>query len=88
MGVDGEIVSTPGHYRDCISVVLSDGAAFVGDAAMNFLRFTRIGHRPIYVEDINAVYESWHMLLDEGARVIYPAHGSPFPARELRTHRR
>ena len=83
IGVDGKILYTPGHYRDCISVVLSDGAAFVGDAAMNFLGWTGIAHRPIYVEDIHAVHESWQKLLDAGARVIYPAHGKPFSAQEL-----
>jgi glyoxylase-like metal-dependent hydrolase (beta-lactamase superfamily II) len=83
IGMDGKIVYTPGHCGDCISVVLSDGSAFVGDAAMNFLRFTGIRHRPVYVEDINAVYESWQRLLEEGARVIYPSHGKPFSAQEL-----
>jgi len=83
IGIDGKILYTPGHYRDCISVILSDGTAFVGDAAMNFLHFTGIGHRPVYIEDVNAVYDGWHKLLREGATVIYPAHGRPFPAQEL-----
>jgi glyoxylase-like metal-dependent hydrolase (beta-lactamase superfamily II) len=50
---------------------------------MSFLRWTGIAHRPIYVEDIKAVYESWQKLLEAGARVIYPAHGKPFSAQEL-----
>jgi hydroxyacylglutathione hydrolase len=83
IGVDGKILCTPGHCRDCISVVLSDGAALVGDAAMNFLRWTGIAHRPIYVEDTNVVYKTWQKLLEEGARVIYPAHGRPFSAQAL-----
>ena len=83
IGVDGKILHTPGHSRDSISVVLSDGSAFVGDAAMNFLRWTGIRHRPVYIEDINAVDESWRRLLEEGARVIYPTHGKPFSAEEL-----
>ena len=83
IGVDGKILVTPGHYRDCISIVLSDGSAFVGDVAMNLLRWTGIRHRPVYVEDIAAVYESWQRLRAEGAKVIYPAHGRPFPVQEL-----
>lgn len=83
IGVEGKILYTPGHFRDCLSVVLSDGSAFVGDAAMNFLRWTGIAHRPVYVEDIKAVHESWRKLLEAGARVIYPAHGKPFSAQEL-----
>jgi glyoxylase-like metal-dependent hydrolase (beta-lactamase superfamily II) len=85
IGVNGIILHTPGHTRDSISVLLSDGSAFVGDAAMNFLRWTGMGHRPIVVEDINDVYESWQRLREHGARVIYPSHGKPFAATELRT---
>jgi glyoxylase-like metal-dependent hydrolase (beta-lactamase superfamily II) len=83
IGVNGKILYTPGHSRDSISVLLSDGNAFVGDVAMNFLRLTGIGHQPIYVEDINTVYESWQRLIEQGAKVIYPAHGNPFSVREL-----
>ena len=59
IGVDGVIVHTPGHTKDSISVLLSDGSTFVGDAAMNFLCWTGMRHRPIVVEDINAVHRSW-----------------------------
>jgi len=83
IGIDGIILHTSGHTRDSISVLLSDGSAFVGDAAMNFLRWTGVGHRPIGIEDINTVYESWRKLRERGARVIYPAHGRPFSATEL-----
>ncbi len=83
IGIDGVILHTPGHTRDSVSVLLSDGSAFVGDAAMNFLRWTGVGHRPIFIEDINAVYESWRKLRERGVRVIYPAHGRPFSATKL-----
>lgn len=83
IGIDGKILYTPGHSRDSISVILADGSAVVGDVAMNFLRFTGVGHRPIYVEDIDTVYESWLRLIDQGSKVIYPAHGKPFSAQEL-----
>lgn len=83
IGVDGVILHTPGHTRDSISVMLSDGSAFVGDAAMNFLWWTGIGHRPIVVEDIRTAYASWRKLREHGASVIYPSHGKPFPATEL-----
>jgi glyoxylase-like metal-dependent hydrolase (beta-lactamase superfamily II) len=80
IGVDGVILHTPGHTSDSISVLLSDGSAFVGDAAMNFLRWTGVGHKPVYFEDINTVYESWRKLRGRGARIIYPSHGRPFAA--------
>ena len=83
IGINGKILHTPGHSRDSISVILSDGSAFVGDVAMNFLHITGIGHRPIFIENINTVYESWQKLIEQGAKVIYPSHGKPFSAREL-----
>jgi len=83
IGIDGVILHTPGHTGGCISVLLSDGSAFVGDVAMNFLRWTGVGHRPIGIEDINTVYESWRKLRERGARIIYPAHGRPFSATKL-----
>ena len=83
IGIDGVILHTPGHTRDSISVLLSDGSAFVGDAAMNFLRWTGVGNRPIYIEDIGTVYESWRKLRQRGAKVIYPSHGNCFSATKL-----
>jgi glyoxylase-like metal-dependent hydrolase (beta-lactamase superfamily II) len=83
IGIEGVILHTPGHSEDSISVVLSDGNAFVGDAAMNFLRWTGVGHRPVYFEDINTVYESWRKLRECGTKVIFPSHGKPFPATKL-----
>lgn len=82
-GIGGRIITTPGHSGDSIAVILDGGEAFVGDAAMNFLNFCRIRYRPIYVEDRQAVFRSWEKILDNGARMIYPAHGRPFPSGEL-----
>ncbi len=84
LGISGKILHTPGHCFDSMSVVLSDRRAFVGDAAMNFLPGTGIRHRPIYVESIDQVYESWHRLKKAGATTIYPAHGKPFDAGKLK----
>ena len=83
IGIDGVILYTPGHSRDSISVVLADGSAFVGDAAMNLLWWAGLRHRPLGIEDINAVYASWKKLQEHGATMIYPAHGKPFSAQEL-----
>ena len=86
IGIDGVILHTPGHSQDSISVVLADGSAFVGDAAMNFMRFFGTQYRPIYAEDYGKVYESWRKLMEHGASVIYTAHGAPFSADELKQH--
>jgi glyoxylase-like metal-dependent hydrolase (beta-lactamase superfamily II) len=87
IGIDGEILHTPGHSKDSISVVLSDGNAFVGDVAMNFLNFCGIHYRPIFIEDLDQVFASWDKLIAHGAKHIHPAHGAPFSAMELRRSR-
>ena len=83
IGIDGKIIHTPGHTHDSISVILSDGSAIVGDAAMNFMEFCRTRHRPIYIQDLEQTFQSWEKLRNHGARVIYPSHGDPFAADEL-----
>lgn len=83
IGIDGMVLHTPGHTEDSISVLLADGTVFAGDVAMNFLNFCRIKYRPIYVQDIDLVFESWRKLIDHGAKKIYPAHGEPFSADKL-----
>lgn len=39
---------------------------------------------PIFTEDLQKVKESWKLLLDKGAKMVYPAHGNPFSAEILR----
>lgn len=82
-GIDGKIIYTPGHTPDSISIILDSGEAFVGDAAMNFLNFCRIKYRPIYINDIKEVLDSWNKIIQNNSQVIYPAHGRPFQAQEL-----
>ena len=84
IGIDGIILSTPGHSDDSISIVLSDGRAFVGDTAMNFLNICHTKYRPIFVENFEKVYGSWRKIIEYGAKIIYPAHGKPFSAENLK----
>lgn len=74
IGVQGEIVETPGHSDDSVSLVLDSGMTFTGDL-----------HPPDFVlEEARAVTcESWKKLLRLNARMIYPAHGNPFPVDNL-----
>ena len=83
-GIPGRILHTPGHTLGSVSVLLDSGDAFVGDLAMNKLPLRVTPGLPIFAEDNAAVIESWRLLLEEGARVVYPAHGKPFPAEVMR----
>jgi glyoxylase-like metal-dependent hydrolase (beta-lactamase superfamily II) len=83
LGIDGDILYTPGHTTDSISVVLSGGDALVGDLAMNFLKVCTIHYHPIAIVDIRDVYAGWEKVKRYGARTIYPAHGKPFGVERL-----
>jgi len=83
-GIPGKIIPTPGHSPGSVSVLLETGDAFVGDLAMNGLPL-RIGPGlPIFAEDLQKVKKSWHLLLERGAKTLYPAHGKPFSADAIR----
>jgi glyoxylase-like metal-dependent hydrolase (beta-lactamase superfamily II) len=34
---------------------------------------------PIYANDIELLKKSWEILINMGAKTIYPGHGDPFP---------
>jgi hydroxyacylglutathione hydrolase len=83
-GIRGKVIYTPGHSPGSVSLVLDTGESFVGDLAMNGLPF-RIGPgMPIMADDVATVRTSWRNILDNGAKMIYPAHGKPFKAEALR----
>lgn len=82
-GVPGEVIYTPGHTLGSVSVLLENGAAIVGDLAMNGFPKSRKPGIPIFAESIKHVLISWQKLIDRGAQMIYPAHGAPFPAEIL-----
>ena len=83
IGVNADIIFTPGHTRDSMCVLCDDKTAFVGDAAMNFLRFAGSDYRPIFYVDLNQTYESMKKLIKAGTKTIVPAHGKPYSIDKL-----
>ena len=67
MGIAGEIVHTPSHSPDSVSLVLDDGDCFVGDLEP----FEYIG---IYGETNAALQKDWEKLLYFKPRRIFYAH--------------
>ena len=61
--IDGEIVATPGHSDDSVTLVLDQGAAFTGDLTP-----------PLMAEEIAVA--SWGKLRALSVKTIYPGHGS------------
>ena len=77
-GIAGKVIYTPGHSSGSVSVLLDTGDAFVGDMAMNKFPLRFGPGMPIFAEDMVKLKESWDLLLDAGAKIIYPAHGESF----------
>jgi len=73
IGIPGEIVHTPGHSDDSISLLLDDGSAFTGDLTPPAF---------IGMEDTAVVSASWQLLRERGATRVYPGHG---PVRKIDT---
>ncbi len=83
-GISGKIIHTPGHTKGSVSILLDTGEAFVGDLAMDGFPLRFSPGLPILAEDMEQVYRSWRRLLEEGAKMVYPAHGKPFSAEIIR----
>lgn len=66
IGIRAEILPTPGHSDDSISLLLDDGSAFTGDLPPLEYAWGEAGE---------TVVASWQLLKERGARRIYPGHG-------------
>jgi ribonuclease/clavin/mitogillin len=70
IGIGGEIVHTPGHSDDSVSLLLDDGSAFTGDLTPPTLADG---------DAVRVVTESWRLLREGGATRVYPGHGPVRP---------
>jgi glyoxylase-like metal-dependent hydrolase (beta-lactamase superfamily II) len=75
IGLAGEILPTPGHSDDSVSLLLDDGAVFTGDLTPASLATE---------EQAAAVAASWQLLRARGATRVYPGHG---PIRPMQIQR-
>lgn len=78
-GIQGSIIHTPGHSAGSVSVLLETGDAFVGDLAMNAFPLRINPGLPVFGDNIETIKSSWSLLLEKGAKKVYPGHGDPFP---------
>jgi glyoxylase-like metal-dependent hydrolase (beta-lactamase superfamily II) len=63
IGISGQIIHTPGHCDDSVTLVLNEGIAFTGDLS-----------RPEMSEGM--ALASWQQIRALGIQRIYPGHGS------------
>ncbi len=78
-----QVLETPGHTTDHISL-LKDGTLFCGDAAMNGIPSRK--RVIIWIEDPVRYRQSWKKILNAGPEKIFPSHGRPFPAADLKKY--
>jgi glyoxylase-like metal-dependent hydrolase (beta-lactamase superfamily II) len=71
IGLAGEIVSTPGHSDDSVSLLLDAGPVFTGDLTPQTMLTDDDAGR--------LAARGWQCLHRLGARTVYPGHGRPYP---------
>jgi glyoxylase-like metal-dependent hydrolase (beta-lactamase superfamily II) len=82
-GVDGRVLTTPGHTFGSLSALASDGGCAIGDLLGGLIFKDRPGLPPL-AEDLSLVGPSLKKVLDSGAKHIYPGHGNPWDAAVVR----
>lgn len=68
IGLNGEIIATPGHSDDSVSLILDEGLAFTGDLGLD-----------LNPEPEDVTHQSWQRIRALGVETIYPAHGPVRP---------
>ena len=66
IGIQGEIIATPGHSDDSISLILDDGSAFTGDLTPLLMAGE---------DNLLTLQKSWDAIRKHGAKRGYPGHG-------------
>lgn len=68
VGIEGEIISTPSHSNDSVSLMLDNRTCFVGDLEpINFL--------DAYEENVK-LREDWKLIMNFDPKMIYYAHAN------------
>ena len=65
IGIHGEIISTPGHSDDSITLILDEGFAFTGD----------LPPRLMVSEEDHITRSSWDRIYQHKITRVFPAHG-------------
>jgi len=66
LGIEGEIISTPSHSNDSISIILDDGTCFVGD-------LEPIHYLEAYDNNI-ALKKDWELIISYNPKTVLYAH--------------
>jgi glyoxylase-like metal-dependent hydrolase (beta-lactamase superfamily II) len=69
IGINGELLTTPGHSDDSVSLIIDDCCAFTGDLPSPSLA---------EAYDDLVIDDSWNMIQKHNIKKIYPGHGEPY----------
>lgn len=69
LGVDGEIIPTPGHSDDSVSLLIDDDCAFIGDLPKFLLSSD---------DNLLETKDSWNRIKSTKIKTIYPSHGEAY----------
>jgi endoribonuclease LACTB2 len=70
IGIQGEIIHTPGHSDDSVTLILDEGAAFTGD----FVPIPSMDD-----ETSTLIRQGWAKIRAAGVKTVYPGHGPMWP---------
>lgn len=70
LGLQGELIPTPGHSDDSVTLILGDGSAFTGD----------LPHPLLLSDDVtDTSHHSWAKIRSFSIKRVYPGHGPVWP---------
>lgn len=77
IGIDGELVESPGHSEDSISLALDSQIAFIGDLPS-----------PEFVgeDEYETTCASWRKLIALNVQTFYHSHTDPIPLARIKKH--
>ncbi len=90
-GIDGEVISTPGHTQGSISVVIDNDKAVVGDLISSGILLggivrTHKAKRPPFEENPLQVSQELQSIANKGVETFFMGHGGPLPKKEVLRH--
>lgn len=86
LGIPAQLLFTPGHTNNSLTMVFDDGDVICGDIVFNSPLFQLLGsrYRPILIQDEKLVKESWQKIRAAGGKRLYPSHGAMLPVEKLK----
>ncbi|MGH1539347.1 MAG: MBL fold metallo-hydrolase [Arenicella sp.] len=90
-GVDGKVISTPGHTDGSISVLIENNQAVVGDLISSGILLggiirTNKAKRPPFEDNPLQVSQELQSIADTGVDIFFMGHGGPLPQEEVLRH--